>query len=192
MKITEEIFEVLIGKYLDGEITPSEQRLLEAKLNTDPKASELLEQFQNLHEQSSEALAVELLEKGKSPQDIFETAFRQSKHKRHHIIKLSGWIRFATGVAAGLIFGIALHFTLLQTSSGRNEQNLSRYTPPNAPEYATLKKINDEILFGPPQSQGEPVRNVNSFRFTDKNGNQWKVEGVGENFVRNAAYEQGI
>ena len=41
MKMTEEIFELLIGKYLDGEITPSEERLLEAELERNPKAAEL-------------------------------------------------------------------------------------------------------------------------------------------------------
>ena len=192
MKISEEMFEVLIGKYLDGEITPSEQRLLEAKLNTDPKASELLEQFQNLHDRSSEVLASELLEKGKSPQEIFEKAFQQTKHKSHHIIKLSGWIRFATGVAAGLIFGIALHFILLQTSSGRNEPPAA--PPPGAPKY--VKRIDENILFGPslPQTQttGVPVRNVDWYSFTDENGNQWIVEGVRENFARPAVYEQGL
>jgi hypothetical protein len=189
MKISEEMFEILIGKYLDGEITPSEQRLLEAKLNADPKASELLEQFQDLHDQSSEALAVEILEKGKSPQEIFETAFQQSKQKSHHIIKHRGWIRYATGVAAGLIFGIALHFILLQSSSERNVTNPDRSTPLN-PTYA--KKITDEMLFGPPQSQEAPTRNVDWYIFTDDNGNQWKVEGVRQNLVRPATYEQGL
>ncbi|MBN2589220.1 MAG: hypothetical protein JXA96_05130 [Sedimentisphaerales bacterium] len=193
MKISEEMFEVLIGKYLDGEITPSEQILLEAKLNSDPKASELLEQYQDLHEQSSEVLAVELLEKGKSSQEIFEKAFQQSKYKSHHIIKLGGWIRFATGVAAGLIFGIALHFILLQTSSGRNELNPARPAP-GTPTY--VKKINDDILFGPSQPLTQPsvvpVRNVDWYNFTDENGNQWVVEGVRENSVRPAVYEQGI
>jgi hypothetical protein len=194
MKISEEMFEVLIGKYLDGEITPSEQRLLEAKLNTDPKASELLEQFQDLHDQSSEVLAVELLEKGKSPQDIFENAFQQSKHKRHHITKLSGWVRFATGVAAGLIFGIALHSNLLQNTS--SERIVTNPADPTSGAANYVKKINEEILFGPShtntQPSGVPVRNVDWYRFTDENGNQWIVEGVRENFARPAMYQQGI
>ena len=193
MKISEEMFEVLIGKYLDGEITPSEQILLEAKLNSDPKASELLEQFQELHEKSSETLSIEILEKGKSPEEIFENAFQQSKYKSHHIIKLSGWTRYAAGVAAGLIFGITLHFTLLQNSSGTNGQGPVS-PPPGNTTYA--KKLNDEILYGPPQLQSVPsgaqTRNVDWYRFTDENGKQWIVEGVRENLVRPATYEQGL
>jgi len=194
MKISEDMFEVLIGKYLDGEITPSEQRLLEAKLDSDPKASELLEQYQILHDQSNEVLAVELLEKGKSPEEIFEQAFQQTKHKRHHIIKRSGWIRYATGVAAGLIFGIALHFTLLQSSSGGNEQN--NLVPPTPIAQTYVKKLNPEILFGPSQPQTQtsvvPVRNVDWYNFTDENGNQWIVEGVRGNQARPAVYEQSL
>ena len=194
MNITEEMFEVLIGKYIDGEITPSEQRLLEAKLNTDPKASELLEQFQSLHDQSSEVLANELLEKGKSAQDIFEKAFQQTKHKSHHIIKLSGWSRYAAGAAAGLIFGILLHFTLLQMSPEQNE-NPAGPTPANNVQ-KVAKKINQEILFGSPESQlepsGEPTRKVDWYNVTDKDGNQYIVEGVRENLVRTAAYQQGL
>ncbi len=190
MKMSEEMFEILIGKYLDGEITPSEQRLLEAKLNSDPKASELLEQFQELHDQSSEVLALEILEKGKSPQEIFEKAFQQSKQKSHHIIKLSGWIRFATGVAAGLIFGIALHFILLQSTSSEGKVNNPAPTAPGSQAYA--KKITEDMLFGPPQSEEAPARNVDYYRFTDENGNQWMVEGVRQNLVRPATFEQGL
>ena len=47
--MTNEILEILIGKYLDGEITPSEQQMLEEALVSEPQARELLEQLQNLH-----------------------------------------------------------------------------------------------------------------------------------------------
>lgn len=190
MKMTEEMFEVLIGKFLDGEITPSEQRLLEAKLDSDPKASELLEQFQNLHDRSCEVLASELLEKGKSPQEIFDKAFKQSKHKRHHIIKLNEWMRFAYGAAAGLIFGIAMHFILLQTSPEIN-------VPPASPALSDNKKLMklDETILLPPVQELNPnqtSRNVDWYNFTDEQGNQWVVEGLRENFVRPASYQQGL
>ncbi|MHC4575000.1 MAG: anti-sigma factor family protein [Planctomycetota bacterium] len=40
-----ETLEILIGKYLDGEITPAEQRVLETELKNNPHAGELLEQL---------------------------------------------------------------------------------------------------------------------------------------------------
>jgi hypothetical protein len=190
--MTEETFEILIGKYLDGEITPSEQRLLEAKLDSDPKAAEVLEQFRNLHQRSSEVLASELLEKGKSPQEIFANAFKQSKHKRNNIIRLSSWMRFATGVAAGLIFGIFLHFYLLQSPPGKITAPV---TPPfESPKY--VKTITDDMLLGTPnvqkQKPGQTTRNVDGYIFTDQNGNQWMVEGLRQNSVRPAVYQQGL
>ncbi len=189
MNMTNEMIEVLIGKYLDGEITPSEERLLEAELDRDPKAAELLEQFENLHQRSCEVLSGELFEKGKSPQEIFNSALHHSKHTRHHTIKLSGWMRFATGIAAGLILGLALHFILPLLSNANTEP-----VQPVTPTYA--KKINKEILLGTPeettQSSGLPTRNVDWYNFTDEQGNQWLVEGLRENYVRPASYEQGL
>jgi anti-sigma factor RsiW len=188
MKMTEEMFEVLIGKYLDGEITPSEERLLEAELDRNPKAAGLLEQFQNLHQRSREVLACELLEKGKSPHDIFDKALQKSKHARHHIIKLSGWTRFVSGAAAGLIFGLVLHFTLLQMLPEKNEN------PANPAPVA--KRIDEKMLLGTPQipsaPSAEPTRNVDWYNFTDEQGNQWMIEGLRENFVRPAVYQKGL
>ena len=187
MKMTEEMLEVLIGKYLDGEITPSEERLLEAELYRNPQAADLLEQFKSLHQRSSEVLACELSEKGKSPEDIFASALRQSKRTRHHIIKLSSWMRFAMGIAAGLILGLALHFILPLMSQANNEP-----AQPEAPKF--VKKIDANTLLGEPQSQtpGKPTRNVDWYNFTDEQGNQWLVEGLRENFVRPASYTQGL
>ncbi len=42
MNMTQEMLEILIGKYLDGEITPSEQCILQTELERDIKAKELL------------------------------------------------------------------------------------------------------------------------------------------------------
>ena len=158
MKMTEEIFELLIGKYLDGEITPSEQRLLEMKLDSDPNASQLFEQFQQLHEKSSNVIASELLEKSKSPQEIFANALAKSKHSKHRIIKLTGWTRFALGAAAGLIIGIGLHFVLPLFSPAVNEQapidNTNNY----------VKRIDESMLFDTPSLDthppGQRIRNL--------------------------------
>ena len=90
MSMTEEILEVLIGKYLDGEITPSEQRMLEAELNRNPGAEELLRQFQDLNERSSEVVTSELLARGEHPEEIFERAWQQhSKKPSGRIIRIS-------------------------------------------------------------------------------------------------------
>jgi len=187
MEMTDEMLEVLIGKYLDGEITPSEQRLLEAKLDRDPKAAELLEQFQNLHQRSSQVVAAELLEKGKSPEEIFVKALKSSKQTRHRTIRITGWMRFVSGIAAGLIMGLGLHFVLPQMTSRQNEQ-----TPPNPNTF--VKKIDKDILLPKilTQPTGEVIRNVDWYSLTDEQGNQYLVEGLQENFIRPAFYAQGL
>jgi len=69
MNMTQGMLEIMIGKYLDGEITPSEQRLLEAELDRDPQAKELLAQLREMHERCGEAVVSELL--GRS-EEVFD------------------------------------------------------------------------------------------------------------------------
>ena len=190
MSMTEEMLEVLIGKYLDGEITPSEQRILEAELDRNPGAEELLRQFQDLNERSAEVVTTELLGQGISPEEIFEKAWRHSKKPSRRIIRLSGWTRFAAGIAAGFIIGYVLHFALLYKTT----------SPIQIPEPVPVAKGNDTeapgelpdfpaLLSG---QNGDVIRNVDLYNFTDDKGNQWLVEGLNENVVRPAAYYNGI
>ncbi|MHC4169259.1 MAG: anti-sigma factor family protein [Planctomycetota bacterium] len=113
MNMTQEALEIMIGKYLDGEITPSEQRLLEAELDRDPQSKELLGQLQEMHERCGEVVAAELLGRGESADEIFERAWRrQSGQPLRLMAKMRGHVRFAVGLAAGLVIGLALHFVL--------------------------------------------------------------------------------
>ena len=190
MSMTEEILEVLIGKYLDGEITPSEQRMLEAELDRNPGAEELLRQFQDLNERSAEVVTSELLSSGKSPEEIFERAWQHSKKPSHRIIRTSGWTRFAAGIAAGFIIGFVLHFALPAntvppsepTQSEEYVQNNNEEMPGELPNFPT-------VLNG---QNGEVIRNVDLYNFADAQGNQWLVEGLNENVVRPAVYYGGI
>jgi anti-sigma factor RsiW len=190
MNMTHEMLEILIGKYLDGEITPSEQRMLEAALEEDSKARELLEQLQDLHQSSREAIASEVLERGKTPEQIFEQAWQQTKHPVRRVIKTGGYMRFAAGVAAGFALGLALHFVLPAVSVRRGD------TIP--PVTASQKAVNEKIAERPayPRLLLDPadnvIRNVDWYSFTDKQGNQWLIEGLRENIVRPAVYDEGL
>ena len=186
-----EMLEILIGKYLDGEITPSEQQILETELNKDPEAEELLRQFQDLHERSCEVLASELLGKGKTPEEIFAQAYRrQSKNPFQRIMKYRGIIRFAAGVAAGLIIGLSMHFVLPAATTSQNMP-----APPNAVARTTDNGETPERQGLPPRPTdptGDVVRNVDWYNFTDEHGNQWLIEGLRENIVRPAVYDGRI
>ena len=96
INMNQEMLEILIGKYLDSEITPSEQQILEAELDKDPQAEELLRQFQDLHERSCEVVASELLGQGKTAEEVFTRAWKQhTKNPFRKIVKYGGFIRFA-------------------------------------------------------------------------------------------------
>ena len=191
MSMTEEILEVLIGKYLDGEITPSEQRILEAELDRNPRAEKLLRQFQDLNERIAEVVTTELLGHGKSPEEIFESAWQQHSRKpSRRFIRAGGWTRFAAGIAAGFIIGFVLHFVLPVniTSQKSNPEPVpvakddNKEAPGELPNFPAL-------LSG---QNGDVVRNVDLYNFTDTRGNQWLVEGLNENVVRPAVYYDGI
>jgi len=187
MNMTQEMLEILIGKYLDGEITPSEQQILQTELDCNPKAKELLEQFQDLHERSCEAVASEIIERGKEAEEIFEQAWqRRSANPLRRVLKIDGRLRFAAGLAAGLIIGLMLHFVLPLVSTPQSES-----IPSNVVVQNTSDAIGTEELTLP-QLQMKPadnsLRNVDWYSFTDNQGNQWLIEGLRENTVRPAVY----
>ena len=187
MNMTQEMLEILIGKYLDGEITPSEQHMLQAELERNTQAKELLEQLQDLHERSSEAVASAVIGTGKEAGEIFEQAWQQrEKHALRPMIKMGGYMRFAAGLAAGLAIGLILHFVLPLVSTPQSESIPSNVVVKNTNDRIDLEELNY------PQHQTNPagnsLRNVDWYSFTDNQGNQWLIEGLRENTVRPAVY----
>jgi len=189
--MTEEMLEILIGKYLDGEITPIEQRMLEQTLQKDSQAKELFEQLQDLHRASQEVIDSEILDRGKTAEEIFERAWGQrNEHPLRRVINMSGRLRFAVGLAAGLIIGLTLHFALF-----------AQLTRPGyeAPAKQVAKVTSsipdpDRPVGGAsmPDSGGNVVRNVDWYSFTDEDGQKWLIERVRQNVVRPAVYSQGL
>jgi len=187
MNMTQETLEILIGKYLDGEITPSEQQILQKRLDNDHHARELLEQFQALNERSCEVVATQIIGRGKEAEEIFEQAWqRQAANPLRRIIKMDGRLRFAVGLAAGLAIGLMLHFVLPFVSTPQS---------PPAPAKMLAQNTDNQMnngQFAVPETPTNPaentLRNVDWYSFTDKQGNQWLIEGLRENNVRPAAY----
>jgi len=186
MNMTEETLEILIGKYLDGEITPSEQQILQTELDRNPQAKELLEQLQDLHERSCEAVASEIIERGKEAGEIFEQAWQQRPvNPLRRVLKMNGPLRFAVGLAAGLAIGLMLHFVLLFVSTQQSPD-----VPANIVAQDQGNQMDAGLTFPQPlmDPAGNAIRNVDWYSFTDNQGNQWLVEGLRENIVRPAAY----
>jgi len=185
MNMTQEMLEILIGKCLDGEITPSEQQMLRTELDADPQAKGLLEELQDLHERSCEAVTSEIIGSGKEVGEIFEQAWqRRATTPLRRVLKINGRLRFAAGLAAGLIIGLMLHFALPFVSTTQNE---------SIPTDLIVQNTSDGTgEFTLPQLQmdldGNTLRNVDWYSFTDNQGNQWLIEGLRENIVQPAAY----
>ena len=187
MNMTQEMLEILIGKYLDGEITPSEQHILQTELDSDPKAKVLLEQLQDLHDRSCEAVGSEIIGRGKEAEEIFEQAWqRKAANPLHRILMIDGWLRFAAGLAAGFAIGLILHFVLPLVSTTQRP-----YVPVNIVAKNADNQIGTEQLTHPQplmDPDGSSLRNVDWYSFTDNQGNQWLIEGLRENTVRPAVY----
>lgn len=187
MNMTQETLEILIGKYLDGEITPSEQQILQTELDSDLHAKELLEQLQALNERSCEVVTTEIIGRGKEAEKIFEQAWqRQAANPLRRILKMDGRLRFAVGLAAGLAIGLILHFVLPFVSTPQSPPvpvNILAQNTDNQMDAEQL--INPQILTDP---AGNSLRNVDWYIFTDKQGNQWLIEGLREDTVKPAAY----
>jgi hypothetical protein len=189
--MTQEMLEIMIGKYLDGEITPSEQHLLEAELDKNPQAKELLGQLQEMHERCGEAVASELLGRGGTPDEIFERAWRQrSSQPLRSMVKIRGHVRFAVGLAAGLAIGLALHFVLPIISSPEGD---SAGPGPLAQVPEDKVRIEQSAFPGlAAESADDAILNVDWYNFTDKQGNKWIVEGLRQDIVRPAVYYEGL
>ena len=187
MNMTQETLEILIGKYLDGEITPSEQQILQKRLDSDPHARELLEQFQALNERSCEVVAAQVIGRGKEAEEIFEQAWqRQAANPLRRIIKMDGRLRFAVGLAAGLVIGLFLHFGLPLVSTPQSPPASTNMLAQNTDNQIDAEQFNfPEPMMDPAENS---LRNVDWYSFTDNQGNQWLIEGLRENNVRPAAY----
>jgi anti-sigma factor RsiW len=178
---------MLIGKLLDGEISPRERSLLDSELQREPRARELLEQMRTLHECSCGVVTHEVFGRGADPEELFERAWQQNRRSFwRRVIPAAGSLRFATGVAAGLLLGLILHSVAVEPS--KSLTNLS-----SEPRVAVNVPSDRGGPMGVPRVRqsadpGQITRLVDWYVFTDQAGNQWLIEGTREGLVKPAAY----
>ncbi|MCK5175873.1 MAG: hypothetical protein KAR47_20940 [Planctomycetes bacterium] len=105
--MTQDMLEILIGKFLDAEITPAEQRMLDDALEDDQQGQELFNQLKDLHNMNRQAVTTNILEKGKSSEDIFEDAWQErSKNPFARIARHTGTFKVAAAITIGFLIGI--------------------------------------------------------------------------------------
>lgn len=201
MKDTDDMLEILIGKYIDGEISPTEQYMLDERLQSDSQAKELFEQLQDLHRRSQEVIGSEVLDSGKDAQEIFERAWQQTKRPLRRVIYMSSRLRFAVGLAAGLIIGLTLHFALFAQLTNKGSEAPAKQVAKNYQAPVTQVAQDTSSITDPdrpiggssmPDSSENVIRNVDWYSFTDEDGQQWLIERVRQNVVRPAVYQEGL
>jgi len=178
--------EILIGRQLDGEISPGEQKILERELAADSQARELFEQLRRLHQCGREVVASEVVEAGAGAEEIFERAWRKNAgFSWCRILRIDGRLRFAVGVAAGFLLGLALHFVLVSGA----KLPVEPAGPPQIVEDIPreIDRPVDVIPTMNPQASRQLMREVDWYVFTDQSGNPWVIEGLREGMAKPAS-----
>jgi hypothetical protein len=199
MNEIESRLEILIGKVVDGEISPGERRALERELDANNQAKELLEQLRALRQSSQEAIHAEVFRGGASADEIFERAWKQKSRASHRRLFLADrHVRFAVGLAAGFILGLGLHYVLLWNSGSpaqAPQRTLVAATSPAERSEPTITEPPAEPSRPTPVYASVPARNPNKvtrqvdwYVFKDRAGNQYVIEGTREGMVKTAAY----
>jgi len=178
--------EILIGRLVDGEISPSERQILERELDANSQARDFLEQLRSLRQYSRQAVAAEV-SGGASADQIFERALQQNaKSAYRRVFRIDGRLRFAVGLAAGLILGLALHFVAVSGSKAPmqapDRTPIAQDTPRGIDEQVTVLPVARREVSRPVD------REVDWYVVTSPTGEQWLVEGVREGLVKTADY----
>ena len=179
--------EILIGKHLDGEISPGEQKILERELAADSQARELFEQLRRLHQCSRDVVASEVVEAGAGAEEIFERAWHKNAgFSWRRILRIDGRLRFAVGLAAGFVLGLALHFVLVSGAKPPAEMagppRIAKSIPPE------IDGSVDVVATMNPQASRQVTREVDWYVFTDQSGNPWLIEGLREGMAKPASF----
>ena len=187
MSAPDDRLEMLIGKLLDGEISPRGRSLLESELQRDARARDLLEQMRTLHECSCGVVTHEIFGRGADPEDLFERAWQQDRTSFwRRLAAADRHLRFVAGVAAGLLLGLALHFVALQPSKplmNTPSEPLAVGSVPSGWGGPTgIRPVRQ------PADPRQITRLVDWYVITDQAGNQWLIEGTREGLVKPAAY----
>jgi len=187
MSATDDKLEMLIGKLLDGEISPRERSLLDSELQRDARARDLLEQMRTLHECSCGVVTHEIFGRGADPEELFERAWQQNRRSFwRRVVPGAGHLRFATGVAAGLLLGLVLHSVAVQPSRSLTNSSSEPRVAVNVPSDRGGPMGVPRVR--PSADPRQITRLVDWYVFTDQAGNQWLIEGTREGLVKPAAY----
>jgi len=189
MNLDSETLEILMGKHLDGEISSAEARLLQTHLDRDEGARQLLDQLQDLHRSSQEAMTEAVLGQGRSAQDIIDAALQRSQGYRP-LWLLRRWVfsQFSAGLAAGLLIAAACLLLFGEPVGQEQPRSVAQQAAGNG----LVHDIDTAPRFAEwPEPSPRIQRNVDWIVFTDEQGQHYLVEGLREDRrIRPAVYQR--
>lgn len=182
MNMSNEMLEILIGKQIDSEITPAEKRLLDRHLESDEQSRKFMDELNRINDIAAESIDSRLAAV-KPVGEIFEAAWEKTGGVSYNYTRwLKKNLKFAFGLAAGLMIGITLQM---------NQAVLDDNMP--GPDLAGNTTIGNPVAENEDYGFDRPERNLDLYMFTDTDGRRWMMEAYKEdNNIQPAIYYKGF
>jgi len=189
-----DMIETLISKFIDSEITPAEQRLLDAELMSNPNARELLTRLQQLRVQTCQLLDEQLTGRGASAESLFQKACEQIDSPRQgQRFGLSRFAKLAISLAACLLVALTVWAIVSnQTPNDPTQQPEKIMTAKD--DTATPESLEPRFKprwvreITPTQRQ----RYMDWYIYTDPSGSQYLIESYRDHGVTTASANDGL
>lgn len=193
--MNEEMRDILISKFIDSEITPAEQRLLDEELASNPESRQLLNDLQQIDDQAGQLIQDTLQLSTASPESHFQKACQKippSQSDRRRI----GW-RITTW-AASLAACLAIAWTVWIMMA--DQKTPPANSEPTNPVVAQL----DEPGIQPavePRFKPRWIRDITPnhraydidwYTYTDQSGSEYLVEMYRDKNVTTASHNEGL
>lgn len=173
--------EILMGRFFDGEIEPSEERLLETQLAKDAQSRRLFEEFQSLHAMAQAEIAP-LADMGRTFENVFAAAWKRSRRGQRRFVNAPvSVLRFISGMAAGLLLTIAIQYAMRPPAQS---DTLVFEPTPRVQREVVQADGPDRILMRAAGDSTSPIiKDVDYYYYTDETGQRWLIEGYRENIT---------
>ena len=212
--MNESMLEILISKYLDSEITPAEQKLLDEELQNNPDARQLLSELEQLQSLSQEFVQDEVVETGRSADDIIEQALAVARKPRVKTpLGYRPWYQDPISLAASFLLAmglVSMWATMVQQPrvSGPANQDMVAQSPLNGTPGSAVQGSADAtsherrmIRLGDPQPEGVNPSGQSGqwsqvYVIVDAQGNRWIVRQAprqpADATTDTVSYEEGL
>ena len=189
-----EMIETLISKFIDSEITPAEQRLLDEELTSNPESRQLLHDLQQLRDQSCQLLDEQLYRQGDSAETFFQKACEQKDSlNRFQIIRPSRFWKWAASMAACLLIALTIWMVwVARQPNGLPAQpetiNIAENSP--VPDDPVEPRFNPRWVrdITPTTSK----RYIDWYTYTAPSGSQYLIESYRDHSVTTASTHEGL